>query len=166
MIKSEILNNKNINLNIDFNVKNITNINELNNLSLKIVIDEGNIGFSNSSVMWKDNLNIVLKESLLINEKNQINLTGNFIFNFKEVDNFYKSFQIPKINRKKINQIKIDFLYNLNTQKITFDNIKVDNLQNSKLEKYISDFNLSEDRIFNKVRFKNFVNNFFATYAG
>ena len=166
LIKSEILNNKNINLNIDFNVKNITNINELNNLSLKIVIDEGNIGFSNSSVMWKDNLNIVLKESLLINEKNQINLTGNFIFNFKEVDNFYKSFQIPKINRKKINQIKIDFLYNLNTQKITFDNIKVDNLQNSKLEKYISDFNLSEDRIFNKVRFKNFVNNFFATYAG
>ena len=166
LTKSGILNNKNINLNIDLNVKNITNIDELNSLYLKIGIDEGNINFSNSTVMWKDNLKIVLKESLLNNEKNQIFLTGSFILNFKEIDKFYKSFQIPKINRKKIDQIKIDFLYNLNTQKITFDNIKVDNVQNLKLEKYISDFNSSENRIFNKIKFKNFVNNFFATYAG
>ena len=166
LTKSGILNNKNINLNIDLNVMNITNIDELNSLYLKIVIDEGNIGFSNSTIMWKDNLKIVLKESLLSNESNQIFLTGSFILNFKEIDKFYKSFQIPKTNRKKINQIKIDFLYNLNTQKITFDNIKVDNVQNSKLEKYISNFNLSENRIFNKIKFKNFVNNFFASYAG
>ncbi len=166
LINSGILNNRNINSNIDFNVKNITNLDDLNNLSLKIIIDEGNIGFSNSRVMWKDNLQIILKESLLINEKNQINLTGNFILNFKQIDNFYKSFQVPKMNRRKIDQITIDFLYNLNTQKITFDNIKVDNQQNSKLEKYISDFNLSNDRIFNKIKFKNFVNNFFASYAG
>ena len=166
LIKSGILKNRNINSKIYLNINNITNIDELNKLSLKIVIDEGNIGFSNSTIMWKDSLQILLKESLLSQEENQINLAGNFVLNFKEIDNFYKSFQIPKINRKKIDNIKIDFLYNLNTQKITFDNIKVNNTQNSKLEKYISDFNLGEDRVFNKIKFKNFVNNFFSIYAG
>tara|TARA_B100001142_G_scaffold319981_1_gene364244 strand:+ start:825 stop:2315 length:1491 start_codon:yes stop_codon:yes gene_type:complete len=166
LIRSKIFNNQNINSNIDLNVKNITNIDELNNLFLKISISGGNIGFSNSSVMWRENLEILLKESLLTTDNDEINLSGKVILNFKKIDNFYRSFQIQKIHRKDIKEIQIDFVYNLYTKEITFDNVKIDNSQNSDLEKYVDEFNSKEDRIFNKITFKNFVNNFFAVYAG
>ena len=66
LIKSEILNNKNLNLNLVFNVKDIINIDELNTLFLNIAIEEGNINPSNSSIMWKNDLKINLKKLLLI----------------------------------------------------------------------------------------------------
>ena len=37
LIKSEIFNNENLNANLNFNIKNITNIDELNNLNLNII---------------------------------------------------------------------------------------------------------------------------------
>ena len=166
LIRSKIFNNQNINSNIELNVKNITNIDELNNLFLKISINGGNIGFSNSTVMWKDNLEILLKESLLTSDNDEINLSGKVILNFKNINNFYRSFQIQKIHRKDIKEIQIDFVYNLYTKEITFDNVKIDNSQNSDLEKYVDEFNSKKNRIFNKITFKNFLNNFFAVYAG
>ena len=41
VIKSQILNNSNLSANLTFKVKDITNIDELNNLILKINIEEG-----------------------------------------------------------------------------------------------------------------------------
>ena len=150
----------------DFSDQLINLIDELNNLFLRIKLDEGRIGFSNSSVMWRDNLKIILKDSQLNNENDEVNLTGKIIFEFNELDNFYRSFQIQKVYRKDIKEIQIDFVFNFDNKKIFFDNVRVDNSQNLELEKYVNDFNNSKNRIFNKITFKNFVNNFFAAYAG
>ena len=147
-----------MNAELNLNVKDITNIDELNNLLLNINIEQGNFGFVNSSIMWKDDLKIIIDESL-INYNNQIDLVGSALFEFKNIDNFYKSFQIPKSNRKKIDKIKLDFVYNLDQKKITFDNVKVDNSSNSDLNKFINDFNL-KGKILNKITFKKFVSNF------
>ena len=65
-----------------------------------------------------------------------------------------------------INQIQIDFIYNFNSKNINFDNVKIDKVSNTELENYISDFNRKENRVFNKITFKNFVYNFFASYEG
>ena len=43
LIKSELLNNQNLNININLNVKDIINIDELNNLFLKLEIESGDI---------------------------------------------------------------------------------------------------------------------------
>ena len=96
LINSEILNNKNLSAKIGFNIKDITNIKELNNFNLKISIEEGDIDFSKSFIMWKDDLKIVLKESLLSLDENGINLVGTVELNFKDINNFYSSFQISK----------------------------------------------------------------------
>ena len=167
LIKSEILTNKNINAAIDLNVKDITNIDELNNLNLKIAFSQGDIGFSNSHIMWKDDLKIKLLESLLTyNDNYEVSLTGKLNLNFENLENFYRSFQIKKNHRKKIKEIEIDFIYNFNQKKINFDNVKINNESYTLIEKYIETFNNSENRIFNKITFKNFVNNFFVAYAG
>ena len=65
LVKSEIFNNQNLNINIDLKVKDIVNIDELNNLFLNFIIESGNISLSNSNIMWKDDLKIDLTESLL-----------------------------------------------------------------------------------------------------
>ena len=166
LIYSEILNNVNLSANINLKVKDITNINELNNLYLKTFIEDGNIKFSDSSIMWKEDLKINLNETLLIINDDGINLAGTADLNFNNINNFYRSFQIKKLNRKDIKKIKIDFVYNLNTKNIRFDNPKIDNLKNDDLEDFLNDFNSKKVKVFNKITFKNFINNFFNVYAG
>jgi len=166
LINSEILNNKNFSANFKVNVKNITNINELNDLKFNIFIEEGNINFSDSEIMWRDNLRIILNESLLLINNDGINLVGTSIFNFENLNKFYSSFQVPKKNRKKIKQVKLDFIYNFNTKSISFDNPRIDGNQNENLNEFLNKFNSKEDRIFNKITFKNFMNSFFNVYAG
>ena len=118
LINSEILKNKNLNANITLDVNDITNISELNNLYLKFSIQEGDITLSDSNVMWRDDVKITISESLLSYGENEIYLTGKIDFDFKDLENFYKSFQIKKKNRKKLKKIQVDFMYDLNQQKI------------------------------------------------
>ena len=166
LIKNEIFKNKNLNAYIGLNVKDVTNIDELNNLFVNINIEEGNLNLSNSEIMWKDDLKIKLFESFVSYEENQINLIGKIILDFKNIDDFYSYFQTKKRERKKINQIELDYNYNFDSEQISFDNVKINNVLDLKIQKFIEDFNLSEKKITNKIKFKNFVNNFFGVYAG
>tara|TARA_B100000963_G_scaffold300901_1_gene273395 strand:+ start:268 stop:1758 length:1491 start_codon:yes stop_codon:yes gene_type:complete len=166
LIKSEIFNNKNLNANIKFKLKDITNVAELRNLLLNINVKEGNINLSNSTLMWKEDLKILLDESFLNYDGNQINLDGRITLEFEDLDNFYRSFQIKKIHRKKIDKIELYFVYDFNQNLISFSNARIDGSPNLKIEEYFDSFNESNNRVFNKVKFKNFVSDFFKTYAG
>ena len=166
LLNSEIFRNKNLNASIRVNVNDITNVNELNSLFLNLYVQEGDMNFSDTNIMWKNDVKIALSESLLNYNKSEIYLTGKLEFYFKNLNNFYKSFQVKKKNRKKLDKIEIDFMYDLNQQKLNISNIKIDNNDNQNIEKFIEDFNKVDGRIFNKITFKNFINNFFSIYSG
>ena len=51
--------------------------------------------------MWKDDLQINLIESLLNYNEDEINLTGSVSLDAKNIDEFYKSFQIKRVFQKK-----------------------------------------------------------------
>ena len=101
LIKSEIFNNQNLNVNINLAINDITNIDELNNLDLLINLEQGDITFSKSKILWKDDLVIILNDGLLTYNNNEISLLGKLIINANNIDDFYKSFQIQKNDRKK-----------------------------------------------------------------
>ncbi len=166
LIKSEIFNNKNLNANIKFKLKDITNIAELRDLFLNINIKEGNINLSDSSLMWKEDLKILLDECSLNYDGSQINLDGKVTLEFEDLNNFYRSFQIKKIDRKKIEKIELYFVYDFNQNSMSFSNARIDGSPNLKIEEYFDEFNESGNRVFNKVKFKNFVSDFFKTYSG
>lgn len=166
LIKSELLNNQNLNVSINLLVKDITNIDELNDLNLNISLDQSNINFLKSKIMWKEDLEIIMNEGLLNYDQDEIYLNGKLIINTINIDNFYKSFQINKSNRKDINKIELDFVYNFNKNKFRFDNIKIDNSSNEKLDSFIDSHNFSGKTFDNKIMFKNFINNFFISYSG
>ena len=166
LIKSELLNNKNLNIKIDLKVDKITNIDELNYLSLNLSLDQGNINILNSKIMWKDDLEILMKEGSLILDNNEIFLTGKLIINTLNINDFYKSFQIKKNYRKNVKKVELDFVYNLNKNKISLDNIIIDNQSNQKLNDFVQNYNLSEKVLSNKILIKNFINSFVMSYAG
>ena len=165
-VKSEILNSKNLNAELNLFIEDITNIDELNNLDLNINIDQGTIGFSGSNLMWKDACKISLNESFLSYDEDGINLIGKIVFDFIDINNLYKTFQIKKDDRKNIENVEIDFIYNFDLKKISFDNVKIENVPNNNLQKFLDKFNLKNDKVFNRITFKNFVSNFFSVYAG
>ena len=166
IIRSEIFNNENLNISTRFKIKEITDVKEINKLDLEVSLAEGNINLSNSKFMWRDDLEVVLNESLLIYDKNQISLVTRVNIDIIDLDDFYSSFQIQKKNRKKIKKIEFDFNYNITEKKINFDNVKVDKVSDINLEKFIDKFNSKQSRIFNIITYKNFVNGFFDAYAG
>ena len=134
ILKSQILNNKNLNALINFDVKNVYDFDRFSDLSLKLKIEEGNYNFSNSNIIWKENVKVSFSDAFLNFDKEKINLNGRTSFDVKNQDEFYKFFQIKKDLRKNIEKIELDFNYDFNEEKITFDNLRIDNKSNKKIE--------------------------------
>ncbi len=107
-----------------------------------------------------------MNEALLSYNEDEIILNGNLTINAKDINNFYKSYQIKKNFRKNLKKIQLDFAYNFDKKTFRFDNVIIDNNTNNKLNKFINDYNLSEQKFLNKIILKNFINNFFEAYAG
>jgi len=166
IIKSQILNNYNLNAKINFNVKKIYDLDRFTDLFLKLKIEEGILNLSDSRITWKESLNMYLEEGLFNYEKNKINFNGRMIINIKDNNDFYNFFQINKKYRKNLKKIELDFNYDLTQKKVTFDNLKINNKSNLKLEKFISNFNSNDEKFFNRITFKSFVNKIFVVYFG
>ena len=166
IFKSQIFNNENLNANINFNVKNIYDFGRFSDLFLKLKIEQGNMTLSNTQISWKENINLTFVESLLNFDEDKIYLNGKIVINIKDQDDFYKSFQIAKELRKDLKNVEFDFNYDFNENKVSFDNLRIDNKTNEKLDRLISKFNASEEKFFNKITFKTFVNKVFNAYFG
>ena len=166
ILKSQILNNKNLNALMNFDVKNVYDFDRFSDLSLKLKIEDGNYNFSNSNITWKENVKVLFSDAFLNFDKGKINLNGRTSFDVKDKDEFFRFFQIKKELRKNIEKIELDFNYDLNEEKITFDNLRIDNQSNKKIEEIISNFNSSNKRFLNKITFKNFVNDILIAYFG
>ena len=91
-------------------------------------------------------------------------MAGNIIFDFTDIDKFYRHYQIKRNYRKRIKSIKLDFLFNLGENEIQLDNIKIDGNSNKTIDNFLNNFNEKKIDIFNKVLFKNTIKNFFTKY--
>ena len=166
IFRSQILNNENLNAKINLDIKNIYDFDRFSDLSLKFKIEQGKMIFSESKIKWKNNVNILFEDTNLNFENEKISLNGRMIINIEDKNDFYKSFQINKGLRKDLKNIELDFNYDFNENRIYFDNLRFDNKTNEKLEKFVSKFNSSDDKFFNKITFKTFVNKIFNAYFG
>ena len=132
----------------------------------KIFLEEGNIIIRDSIINWNQSININLNNVELINENNEIKFVGQIRLDFNDISKFYSYYQITRSNRKKINQISLDFVFNLNRKKMNLDNLTIDNNLDKNVNNFLNKFNSQNKNIFNKVTFRNFVKNLFSTYEG
>ncbi len=166
LLKSEILLNENLNANLNIYSNKVQGIDYLSNFNFKIFLEEGFIKVKDSSVNWNNAILINLNNIQLLNEDNELKFVGEIYFDFKDLTKFYSYYQVSRNFRKNIKRIKLDFVYSLTKEKINFDNLKIDNKSNEKIDNFINDFIFQNQGYFNKVTFRNFVKKFFNVYDG
>ncbi len=164
LINSEILNNQSINGDIDINLKKIKNFKYLEKIYIKSIFEEGDIYFNNISTNWNNSVLIEINDTQLLNEDNKVNLIGSIVFDFIDIDKFYRYYQVSGKYRKEIKKIKFDFFLNLNEKQIQINNAKIDNLLNTQINVFLEDLNVQRKNFFNRVIFRNFIKDFFENY--
>ena len=160
-LKSEALNNKNLNGKINVNTKNLSGVNFISEIEFNVVLEQGGLSIKDLNTIFKDSVNINLDDTQLIVDDNKLKFAGFVTLDFINIKKFFEHYQISIKNRKYIKKIKLGFLFHLDDEFVEIDNLKVDGklIQNSN--QFINDFNSRKDNIFNKIIFRNSVKDFF-----
>jgi hypothetical protein len=166
LLKTGLLNNKNLNINTTINAKQIFPYNDLNNLVLNFKIEEGFVDLNKSKFSWLDYIDFKISDSLVYVNDNNLVLDGNILMNFYDVSEFYKFFLTPRNYRKEIKEIKFNFVYNFDQKIINFNNIEIDGVDNKQVSKILNQIILKNTVLQNKVYFKTLINKAIKIYAG
>jgi hypothetical protein len=166
LLKTEILNNKNVDFKLNISANKIKNFDHFVNISLKSKIQEGLIDLDETKFSWKNYVNFNVTDSLIHIKDGKLILDANSqidLINFNEI---YKFLLTPKNLRKKINKININFTYLFDEKIININDIKVDGMLNENLSKNFNRILLKENKLQNKIYFKKLINEAIRSYVG
>ena len=170
LFKTNIFFNKNISMNLSLNSNNVIRNKIFNSLNILFNIDNGNINFDNSYLT--SNKIGVLKaynSSLNLNDNTTL-LKSNFNFIITNQKEFYKSFLVPKKNRKILNNIYFTIQYDFLNKKLKVTNFRVNEKKGStKLDaqRILDEFNNEQSSgIKNWIDFKKFTNQLLKGQSG
>lgn len=164
--KTEILNNKNLNIKTVINSKKIIPYNNLNDLVAKIKIEEGLIDIDDTRFSWFDYANFQISDSLIYINNNNLLLDGKFVIDISNFNEIYKFFQTPRNYRKELKKIEFNFNYNFDQEIINFSDIKINDQTNQKVSEILNQFISKKNKIENRIHFKNLMNKAIKAYAG
>src|SRR5210317_2079412 len=161
LIKSEIFNNKNLNGNIRVSLKKLNDLRNIDLVNFEVMIEEGQILIANLNFIFKDSAIFNFNNVNTINEDNKLKFIGDIQIVFKDIQKFYNHFQIEKNNRKNINQINSNFIFNYDDQSFELNELKVSGVDNEISDQDLNQFNSDKKNILNEILFKNKVRDFF-----
>ena len=166
LLKTEILNNKNIDFKLNINADNVYKNSNFKNVSLNLKIQEGLIDTDKTKFQWKDIADFELLESLIFVRNGELVLDGKLKIKVRDYNNLYKFFLTPKNYRNQLNQIDLNFTYNFDQKLAELKDIKIDNKINQNVNKILNNVFLKRDDLQNKIYFKNLLNQAIKSYAG
>lgn len=166
LFDSELLNNPNLNAVFNIRIDKIDKFEYLTDFILRIQLDNGRIFMNNFDAQWNESVIIKSREIEFLSDQEGKKLVGEIIFSFDDVEKFFRYFQIKRNYRNVFEEIKLDFVYDFIQNKITLNNLKIDDKSIKKLNNFINQYNQKNKNLFNKVTLRNFVKEFFLTYAG
>ncbi len=170
LLYSNVLFNKNLSANIAFDIERVVKNKLFDSAKFFLKFDNGAINFNNSYLISKKIGKLNVDNSSLRFIEDQLIFKGNFDFQIKDYKEFYKSFQTPKRNRKKLNNIYFDIEYNIFENNLKVVEISLDDLNRepsdsvkSILQQYSNDV---DSKIENWIDLKIFTNKVLENYAG
>jgi hypothetical protein len=161
LIKSEIFNNKNLNGNIRVSLKKLNDLRNIDLVNFEVMLEEGQILITNLNFVFKDSTIFNFNNVNTINEDNKLKFIGDIQIVFKDIQKFYNHFQIEKNDRKNINQINSNFIFNFDDRSFQFNELNVSGFDNEISDQDLKKFNSEKQNILNEVLFKNKVRDFF-----
>ena len=166
LLKTGILNNKNISFNLDLNAKKILDYSNFVNISLKSKIQEGLIDIDGTQLDWKNKANFRLFDSLIYIKDGELILDANTQINIINNIEIYKFLQSPKNLRKKIKKINLNFNYNFDQKVINIYDVRIDGNSNKKITEILGNISIKSDDLQNKIYFKKLLNDSLENYDG
>ena len=166
LLKTELLNNKNLNINTKIKAKQIAPYNDLNNLQLNFKIEEGLVDINKSKFSWLNYADFQISDSLVYVKDNDLVLDGNILINVYDINEIYKFFQTPRNYRKEIKEIKFNFVYNFDQKISSLNNIEIDGSNNQRVNQILNQIITKETISQNRVYLKNLMNEAIKFYAG
>ncbi len=166
LLDSELLNNPNLNASINIKIDKIDKFEYLQDFFSKIHLGDGRILIKNFNTQWNESVLINSNEIEFLNGIDGKKLVGEISFNFEDIEKFFRYFQIKRNYRDVFETIKLDFVYDLTLDKLTMNNLRIDNESIKKIDKFLNQYNKSKNNSFNKVTIRNFIKDFFQVYAG
>ena len=112
LLKTEIFNNKNLNVEFSINGNRVKNSPNFLNIFFNSKIEEGLIDINNTKFSWKDDANLVISDSLIHVKDNELILDGKLDISVENSNKIYKFLLTPKKHRSEINKIELNFIYN------------------------------------------------------
>ena len=166
LIKTEILNNKNIDFKLDIQAQEVKNFSNFKNIFLKTKIQDGLIDIDQTKFSWKNFVNFNIKDSLVYVKDGHLLLDASSELSVADSNEIYKFLLTPKNLRKKINKININFTYFFDEKIIEIKSILVDGKLNKNLNDNLKIIYLKENNLQNKIYFKNLLNDAIKSYFG
>ena len=164
--KTQILNNKNLNIDLNIDAKKVNQLQNIINVILNFKIKEGLIDIDNTKFSWSNYMDFVISDSLLFVNQNQLMLDGKFIINVKNYKEIYKFLQISRNLRPKLTKLEFNFKYNFDQQIIGFNDVKINNQANEQVANVLKKIILKQDKLQNKIYIKNLIKKAIAAYVG
>ncbi len=165
LLKSEILNNKNLNGKISVILDNPINLKYISRINFNIQFEQGLIFISNLNFIFKNSAIFNFNDVSLIMDENKLKLIGDVIVDFKDIQNVYSHFQITRNYRKNIEKITSNFVFNIDEEFFEFSELKISGVDIQISDQYLNKFNSEKKDIFNKVILRNTVRDFFKTIS-
>ena len=166
LLKTEILNNKNVDFKLNIYADSVYKNSNFKNVSLNLKIQEGLIDTDKTKFQWKDIADFELLESLIFVRNGELVLDGKLKIKVRDYNNLYKFLLTPKNYRNQVNQIDLNFIYSFDQKIAKLKDIKIDNKINDNVNKILSNVILKKDDLQNKIYFKNLLNQAIKSYAG
>ena len=166
ILKTELLNNKNIDFKLDLKADRVQYLNNFVNLFLNFKIKEGLIDFDKTFISWKDYANFETLNSLIYVKNGQLVLDGSLKINLISHNKIFQYLLTPKKFRKKIKQIDLNFNYNFDQKVIDIKDIRIDGKLSKDVNRVINNISLKNDALKNKVYLKRLLNEAISNYSG
>ena len=166
LFKTELLNNKNLTIDINILSKKINSNEKLRNAILQFKIKDGLIDIDKTKFNWSDDVKFEILESLLYVNNNNLILDGKLIIKIDNYHDIYQLLQTSKNHRLEIKEIEFDFNYNFDQKIFYLENIIVDDKKNEDINKIFKKVIIRDNELQNKIYFKNLLNKAFKIYVG
>jgi hypothetical protein len=166
LLKTEILNNTNLNFHSKITGNKIKNYENFKNIFLSSKIQEGLIDFDNTKFSWKDYASFKISNSLLHVKKSELFLDGKLDIEIKNSQEIYKKLLTPKNHRTRIKKIELNFNYNFDQKILDLNDIKIDNKLSNSVNSTVKSLMFKNYKIQNKIYLKKIFNKAIKAYVG
>lgn len=166
LLKTEILNNKNLNINLNIHGEESQNFKDFVEIYFNSKIQKGLIDIDNTQFSWRNNADFSLEDSLIYLKDGELILDGIFNLDIKNSGEVYKFLLTPKKYRNEIKNIKANFVYNFDQKIANLNNILINNKNNKEVDKVLETLLLKKNKLQNKVYLKDKLNKALKYYTG